>query len=159
MSWRSRPDAWVPAVLLLAAAPPAVAQGWHETQLVGIALAARPAVYAGGLGLSWRDDGRTRIGLVLAGGATAAGTPALRAEATWHFLLDPGRGRGLAIYGGGGLALTAVRDSTVRPFLEAVLGIETAPAARASVFLEGGFGGGARLAAGLRWRKRNAPGR
>ena len=149
----------MPAALLIAAVRPAAAQGWHETQLWGVALASRPAVYGGGLGLAWRDAGRSRIGVAVAGGTTARGTAALRAEATWHFLLDPGRTRGLAVYGGGGLALTAVQDSTVRPFLEATLGVETAPAARVSLFLEAGFGGGARGAVGLRWRKQNAPGR
>jgi hypothetical protein len=149
----------MPAVFLLAAARPVAAQGWHETQVWGVALASRPAVYALGLGAAWRDAGRTRIGIALAGGATEHGTAAARAEATWHFLLDPGRARGLAVYGGGGLALTAVQDSTVRPFVEAVLGVETGPASRAGFFLEAGFGGGARLAMGFRWRKQNAPGR
>ena len=149
----------MPAVLLLAGARSAAAQGWHETQLWGVALASRPAVYALGLGTFWRDAGRTRIGVAVAGGSTEHGTAAGRLEATWHFLLDPGRVRGFAVYGGGGLALTAIQDSTVRPFVEAVLGVETSPAARASFFLEVGFGGGARAAMGLRWRKQNAPGR
>lgn len=149
----------MPAALVLAAAKPAAAQGWRETQVMGVALDSRPAVYALGLGTAWRDAGRTRIGVAVAGGATELGTAAARVEATWHFLLDPGRTRGFAVYGGGGLALTAVQDSTVKPFVEAVLGIETGPAARASFFVEAGFGGGARAAVGLRWRKQNAPGR
>ncbi len=149
----------MPAVLLIAAAPPAAAQGWHETQLWGVALASRPAVYALGLGRAWRDAARTRVGVALAAGATEQGAAALRAEATWHFLLDPGRARGLSVYGGGGLALTAVQDGAVRPFIEAVLGMETGPASRAGFFLEAGFGGGARFAVGIRWRKQNAPSR
>ena len=149
----------MPAVLLLAGAKPATAQGWRETQLWGVALASRPAVYALGLGTAWRDAGRTRIGIALAAGATEHGAAAARVEAIWHFLLDPGRTHGLGIYGGGGLALTAVQDSTVRPFVEALLGVETGPASRASFFIEAGFGGGARAAMGVRWRKQNAPGR
>jgi len=151
----------VPALVLLAAAPQAAsAQGWSETQLWAVGLAARPAVVGAGLGLASRDAGRTRLGAAIAAGATEHGGAALRIEATWHFMLDPGRTRGLGVYGGGGVALTAVQDSTVRPFLQVVLGVETGPAARAGFFLEAGFGGGARVAMGVRFRrpKQNAPG-
>jgi len=149
----------MPAALLLAAAPAvARAQGWHETQLWAVGLDSRPAVFAAGLGVAWRDAGRTRIGGALAGGTTDDGHAALRAEAAWHFLLDPGRGRGLALYGGGGIALTAVDGGSARAFVQAVVGVETGPGARAGWFLEAGFGGGARVATGIRWRKHNAPG-
>ena len=149
----------MPAVMLMAAAPAtARAQGWHETQLWGVALASRPAVFAAGLGMSWRDAGRTRIAGAVAAGASDDGRAALRAEATWHFLLDPARVRGLGLYGGGGVALTAIQGATARAFVQAAVGVETGPGAHVGWFLEAGFGGGARIATGIRWRKHNAPG-
>ena len=161
MSWCSRPRAWAPAALLLACTPGrAFAQlGWHETQLWGVAVDSRPAVAAGGLGFFWRDAGRTRIGGVAAFGSDENSNAAVRAEATWHFLLDPGRRSGFGLYGGGGLAVSVVRGDRVRPWVEAMLGAEAGPAAPAGMFVEAGFGGGARLAVGIRLRKQNAPGR
>ena len=150
----------MPSVLLLAALPVAArAQGWHEGQVWGVALSSRPAVFGAGLGLSWRDRGRTRIGVALAAGASDDGRAAGRLEAAWHFMLDPLRTHGVAVYGGGGIALTGVVHGPVRPFLQAVIGAETGPGARHGIFVEAGFGGGARLAAGMRWRKQNAPSR
>jgi hypothetical protein len=156
MSWRSRPEAWgLALVLALFAAGPrtARAQGWRETQVWAVGLAARPAVAAAGLGLAVRDVGRTRLGFALAAGTAEGGRAAGRAEFAWHFLLDPGRRRGLGLYGGAGAALTVVEGNRVRPFVLGVLGIETAPAAPTGVFVESGFGGGVRRAAGLRWRR------
>jgi hypothetical protein len=160
MSWTSRPRAWTLAALALASAPAAArAQGWHERQLWAAALGSRPAVYGAGFGLAWRDVGRTRVGAALLAGATGEGRGAARLEATWHFQLDPARQHGFAVYGGGGLALAWVDGGTVTPWVQAVLGAETGPAARTGFFVEAGFGGGARLAAGVRWRKHNAPNR
>lgn len=160
MTWRSRPRAWSAALALLLALvlPPAraTAQGWRETQVWGVALASDPAVFAGGLGYAVRDRGRTRIGAALAGGATDDGRAAGRLEVAWHFLLDPARRSGLAIYGGAGVAVSAVEQGRVRPWVLLVLGAETSPAARRGVFVEAGLGGGARMAAGLRFRSAKA---
>src|SRR5438132_399185 len=84
MSCGSRLEVWTLAIaLLIAAAAPAAAQGWHETQLGVVGLTSRPAVLAGGLGLAWRDPGRTRLGFMLAAGAAEGGHAAGRAELAW----------------------------------------------------------------------------
>jgi hypothetical protein len=158
MSCGSRPEVWIAALIAAALTRPGVAQtparGWHETQLWAVAVTSRPAVASAGLGLAWRDAGRTRIGAALAAGVADGGDPAGRLELSWHFLLDPARRAGLAVYGGGGMALTAVRGDHVRPWLQLVLGAETSPAASHGWFFEAGFGGGVRVATGVRWRKR-----
>lgn len=162
MSCGSRPEVWTLALsLTVTLAAPASAQGWHETQLWAVALTSRPPVYAAGLGLAWRDAGRTRIGVAVAGGVAEGSRAAGRAELAWHFLLDPGKRAGMSVYGGGGVALTLVQAARMRPFLQVLLGVESAPAGRHGWFLEGGFGGGARVATGLRFRTRhtNAPSR
>lgn len=157
MSWRSRPEAWTLALVLAAAVPrDAAAQGWHEFQVWGVALASDPAVYGGGLGFSWRDAQRSRITLALAGGTTDDSRGAGRAELTWHFLLDPARRSGFSVYGGGGLALGLIENESITPWLQAVIGLETSPASKTSFFIEGGFGGGVRGALGLRFRSRKA---
>jgi hypothetical protein len=159
MSWRSRPEAWSCAAVLLAAVPgPACAQGWRETQLAAVGAASRPAVGALGVGLAWRDPGRTRVGVLLMAGANENGGLAGRAEVAWHFLLDPAKRTGDGVYGGGGVALAA-SDGRTRPFILLVLGAENAPAGRRGTFIEVGVGGGVRLAVGMRWRKQNAPSR
>lgn len=155
----SRPDAWW-IWLALACARPACgsAQGWRETQVGGVVVASRPLFAGAGAGLAWRDRGRTRIGLSLAAGAQQGGGVAGRAEAVWHFLLDPGRASGNGVYGGGGLAVAVQADGAARPAILLVFGAENAPAGRRGTFIEVGVGGGARVALGMRWRKRNAPG-
>lgn len=161
MSWRSRPRAWIVAVAgacgATRAAPAQAPPGWREAQLWGVAAFSRPAIYAGGFGLAWRDGLRTRVGIALAGGADQSGAAAGRGELVYHFLLDPTRAVGNGVYLGGGLAVDATRGSHPRPFVEFVVGAENQPAGRRGTFVEAGFGGGARVALGIRWRKRNAP--
>lgn len=157
MSWCSRRSAWIallPALLVPAAAR---AQGWREAQLWAAAVTSDPLMYGGGIGIAFRDAQRSRVGVAIATGANEDGDAAGRAELTWHFLLDPARRQGLAVYGGGGLALTASEHDRLRPWLQLVLGVEWNPAGARGLFLEAGAGGGARVAAGLRLRKRNAP--
>jgi len=156
MTWTSRPRAWIRLLPLVLALWPgrAAAQGWRETQVWAVAVASQPAVFAGGLGYAVRDRGRSRIGGAIAAGATDNGLTAGRAEVMWHFLLDPGRGKGLSVYGGGGLAASLIEQGHVRPWVQLALGIETGPAAKTGLFIEAGFGGGARAAAGLRFRAR-----
>jgi hypothetical protein len=155
MTWFSRPSrAWATPLLLALALLPgrAAAQGWRETQLWGVALASQPALFAGGLGFAVRDAGRTRIGGALAAGTSEGGRATGRLEVAWHFLLDPARRQGLAIYGGGGAAISVIAHGRVRPWVLLVLGAETSPAAKHGFFVEAGLGGGARVAAGVRWR-------
>jgi hypothetical protein len=131
----------------------------RERQLVAVAVASDPAVGALGGGLAWRDRGRSRIGVALAAGVGERGGAAGRGEVAWHFLLDPRGARGLGWYGGGGVAVTAFPDGRVRPWVLLVVGVEGASAAPRSTFFELGVGGGVRVAAGVRFRKQNAPGR
>ena len=154
MTWFLRPRTWfAPPLLVLALFPGrAAAQGWREAQVWGVALASRPALAAGGLGFAWRDRGRTRIGAAIAAGASDDGSAAGRVEVTWHFLLDPGRRKGLAVYGGGGAAVSATQHRHLRPWVLLVVGAETSPVAKHGLFVEAGLGGGARLAAGVRFR-------
>ena len=128
--------------------------GWHETQLWVAALASKPAVGALGLGLAWRDAGRTRVGVSLGGGIAEGRHAAGRLELAWHFLLDPGQRKKVSFYGGGGVAVQVIQGDRVRPWVQLALGMESAPAGSSGWFIEGGFGGGARIAAGVRWRRR-----
>jgi hypothetical protein len=159
MTWCSRRSAAaVLAVGAALAARPALAQGMRELQLQGLAIASRPSFAGGGLGLAWRDAGRTRWQLVFSGGARNGAGWGMRGDLAWHFLLDPSKPRGGSVYGGGGISVLAA-DGRVTPFLLLVLGAESAPGGGRGLFVEVGVGGGARLSLGLRWRKRIAPGR
>jgi hypothetical protein len=158
MSFGSRPEAWIAAALLLAAWPgAAAAQGMRETQVFAVATASRPAAGLLGLGFAVRDARRTRVGFALAAGVAEGSRAAGRGELMWHFLLDPVKRSGLAIYGGAGVAVSIVEGGNARPWAQAVLGAETTPAGRTGWFFEAGFGGGARAAMGLRFRSRRTP--
>ena len=159
MSWCSRRNAWSLALALAAGAPGrAGAQGWRETQLAAVGVLSKPAVGVAGLGLAWRDGGRTRIAATALLGADEGGALNGRGEVAYHFLLDPATRTGNGVYLGGGLAL-AVSDSGTRPFVMLVVGAENAPAGRRGTFIEVGVGGGLRASIGMRWRKQNAPSR
>lgn len=145
------------AALLLTVAAPLPAQGWRETSLAGVAVLSRPAMGGIGVGLASRDAMRTRLGLTAIVGVEDGAGVAGRAEGMWHFLLDPHRRSGNGVYAGAGLALAFTNDGRVRPAVQLVLGAEHAPAAPRGTFVEVGVGRGVRLAAGYRWRKRNAP--
>jgi hypothetical protein len=157
MSWFSRPRAWTCALGLALAAPRSLrAQGWQEAQLWGAGIASRPAFGGLGVALAWRDAGRSRLLASLATGAQSPGG-AVRAELAYHFLLDPARTRGNAVYGGGGLALVIGPDGRRHPYVQLLVGAENTPGGRHGTFIEAGLGGGVRVAIGFRWRKRNAP--
>lgn len=144
------------ALAVAAAAGSARAQGWRETALWGTAVVSRPSFAGAGLGLAWRDNMRTRLGVAGAVGVEAGNDLAGRVEGMWHFLLDPYRRSGSAVYGGAGLALSFAGDGRVHPALQLVFGAENAPAAGRGAFIEVGVGRGARVALGMRWRKRQA---
>ena len=157
MRFVSRPEAWAALLLSALLARPAHAQGWREVQVFAEGVASHPAVVLAGVGLGRRDAARTRIGATIAAGVGEGRRLAGRGELMWHFLLDPAKRTGAGVYGGGGVAVTAMRGAHVRPFVQVVLGLEGAPAAAHGWFIEGGFGGGARLALGWRARtRRNA---
>lgn len=158
MSCGSRPDAWILAFLLAACVPGQVlAQGWTETQVWAVAVASRPGFAGAGFGLASRDASRSRLGAAAAAGLLESGGAAGRLELAWHFLLDPVRTRGAAVYGGGGLVLASGEGGRLRARLQLTIGAESGPAARRGTFVEVGVGGGARLAAGVRLRTRRAP--
>lgn len=152
ISGRNARGAALLAVLLVSAPVAAEAQGWRELQLGALAVASRPVF--GGLsgGLAWRDRGRTRLAISLSGGVLESGKVGARIEALWNFLLDPQRSAGSAIYGGGGFALAGSPGASTQAFIVLALGVESSPGSRRSTFVEAGVGGGARLAAGIRWR-------
>ncbi len=156
MSWCSRSS--LLALCAAALAPAPCRAQVRETQLWVLAAASKPALYAGGIGLTWRDNQRTRLAPAVALGWTSDGRFGARADFAIHFLLDPWKREGAAIYGGGGLT-AAVSDGRVTPFALLVLGAENAPGGPRGSFVEIGVGGGVRLAIGYRWRKSNAPGR
>jgi hypothetical protein len=156
MSWCWRRS---PLLLLTAfVAVPARAQSLGEGQVWGVGVLSRPAFYGAGFGLGWRDEQRDRIAPAIAVGGFGDGKLGIRADLAYHFLLDPGKARGTAAYGGGGLSVV-VRRGRVVPYALLVLGFEGAPGGAGGTFVEVGVGGGARLAIGYRWRKHNAPGR
>ncbi len=160
MSWSSRPS--LAALLALLAAAPAPraarAQGSHELQLQALAIASRPFFAGAGLGFGWRDEGRTRwLGAVTVGDLDGKGAGG-RWDLAWHFLLDPAKRQGSAVYGGAGMSVLA-GGGRVTPYVLLVLGAEHAPGAGGGAFAELGVGGGVRVSVGYRWRKRNAPGR
>lgn len=159
MSWRSRPNAWAVGLLVGLAAPGRVAaQGWREVQIGGVGAFAKPEFAGVGAGTSWRDRRRSRLGFTAFVGS-ADGEVAGRGELAFHFLLDPAQREGGAVYGGSGIAVAVARDGGLRPFVLVVVGAENAPGGRRGSFVEFGFGGGVRLAVGMRWRKQNAPSR
>jgi hypothetical protein len=150
MSWCSRRSALALLLPLFAAAAPCRAQRVQESELWGLAAASQPAFYGAGFGLAWRDDQRTRIAPALAVGALGDGRLGARADLAIHFLLDPWKRSGTAIYGGGGLSL-AMGEGRANGYVMLVLGAENAPGGRGGSFVEIGVGGGVRLAIGYRW--------
>ena len=143
-----------PAAPLLAAAlisaRPAAAQQVREVGVMAIATAADPSVVVGGVYGALRTSLRTRISAAAAIGASD-GETAWRGELLGHFLLNPTRRDGVGLYGAGGIAV--VDGPVDQGYLVVTLGLEARPGARSGWFVEAGVGGGARLAAGYRWRR------
>ena len=124
----------------------------REAGLEAVATAADPAVYTAGLTASVRPSLRTRIALYAGGGVTGDGNGVGRAEVVGHFLLNP-RSMRPGLYAGGGLAGVSA-SGAADGYLVLLVGIESRPGGRGGWFVEAGIGGGARLAAGDRWRRR-----
>jgi hypothetical protein len=93
------------------------------------------------------------MGVLLAGGRSA-GQTAGRLEGTVQFLLNPATRRGVTVSGAAGVTVVAVSGSPTTAYLLLFLGIERAAALPWGWFAEAGLGGGARLAAGVRQRRR-----
>lgn len=133
----------------LGAAPPAAAQRVTEAGLQAMATFSDPALAVAGATGAIRLSERGRLALSLGAGGSD-GAFAWRGEAVGHFLLAPRRRRGMAAYGGGGLAV--VGGPVDRGYLLLTLGVEAAPGSRSGWFAEAGVGGGLRVAGGWRWR-------
>jgi hypothetical protein len=138
------------ALALAAGAPPAAAQQVVELGITAVATAADPAVVVAGGSLGVRTSARTRVSAAL-GAGTSDGDFAWRGELLGHFLLSPGRLRGAGLYGAGGVAV--VGGPIAQGYLVLTLGVEGRPGGPRGWFLEAGLGGGARVAAGYRWRR------
>jgi hypothetical protein len=139
-------------VASVAAAPPAVAQRVTELGVQATVTLADPALVVAGPAGAVRLSERGRLALA-AGVGTSDGLFAWRAEALGHFLLAPRRRSGIGAYAGAGVA--AVGGPVDRGYLVLALGLERAPGGRSGWWVEGGVGGGVRLAVG--WRRRSFP--
>ena len=140
---------WLSAVAALAAAAPAGAQQVSELGVPAMGTLSDPALAVAGAYAAWRPAARARLSGALGIGGSA-GETAWRGELLVHFLLAPARRSGVGAYLAGGVA--AVGGPADRGYLVLAAGIEDRPGARSGWFLEAGVGGGARLAAGYRWR-------
>jgi hypothetical protein len=106
----------------------------------------------GGVGLALRTNGRMRVGVVLNAG-DLEGNLAVRPELLGSFHLNPFKRQGVSPYAGGGVA-AVLSDGNSREYIVAFLGLESRPGRSFGWFVEAGLGGGARLAAGVQFRRR-----
>lgn len=147
MNWR-----WVrtlaAATSLAAAELPA--QQVTELGVQTVGTASDPLLLVGGGYAALRVSRRFRLSLA-AGVGGSDGRIAGRGELLAHFLLAPRARRGVGGYAAAGVA--AVGGPVDQGYLVFTLGVESRPGAGSGWFLEGGVGGGARLAAGYRWRR------
>ena len=109
-----------------------------------------PAVVAGIYG-AIRPERRLRLA-ANAGIGVQGSDLAWRFEALGHFLLNP-RTLGIGVYGGAGVAL--VGGVATQGYLVVLVGIELAPGGPRGWAVELGIGGGVRIGASYRWRRRS----
>jgi hypothetical protein len=123
---------------------------------LGAASALAHHTFIGGeLGLARRTGNETRVALAVAAGS-AASEPAMRAQLTLQLLVNPAARSGLGVYGGLGAAFAGRRGATGEGLVVVMLGLERTPGSPSGWYIEGGFAGGVRAAAG--WRMRRFPG-
>jgi hypothetical protein len=158
MSWRWRRRLLAAALGAAASAGAgrAQAQAVRELDLHALGVASDPVFLGVGGGYAWRDPRRTRVLASVVLGALGGTGVAGRADIAWHFLLDPRKRQGSAVYGGGGLSVQAGAGQ-VKPYVLLVLGAENAPGGSGGSYVEVGVGGGVRAVIGYRWRKQRAP--
>lgn len=150
------------AALLLLAAGRAAAQSRLGPVQTGVRLdvfVARITALQAGFEASVSGGRNLRLGLTGAGGVSwrdgASGASA-RVEATGRFILDPEFTQRWAPYAVAGLGVRYDRIGAWRGVVSLALGLEGPRWGGMVPFLEAGYGGGARLGAGLR---RALPGR
>jgi hypothetical protein len=142
--WRS-----VLAATVVLTAPPLAAQQGKEFGLQAIGTASDPVLGVAGVYGAIRMSSRIRVS-ASAGGGISRSEAAWRGELLIHLLVSPMARRGLGVYAAGGVA--AVGGPVERGYIVLTLGAEQRPGQRTGWFAEAGIGGGARLAAGYRWR-------
>ena len=125
-----------------------------ELSLGAAAVVARRTFAGGEVGLARRPSGDSRIALAL-GGGTVTGRAAARAQLTLQLLVNSASRTGPGLYAGVGGAFAGRRGAPGQGFLAMLLGIEAAPGRRQAWYVELGFAGGVRAAAG--WRLRAFP--
>jgi hypothetical protein len=130
------------------AAPVLAQRGW-DGQVHAVALVRDSALLAGGVGGGLRVGRGLRVAATLSGGVTTPGGPAGRGEALLTYHVSRPREGGVGVYAGAGVA-GEVLGGDVHGLVVALLGVEARPWSGGGWFVEGGVGGGARLAAGYR---------
>lgn len=137
------------AAAMLLVATPLAAQGLDAG--VGALVTTAEPVFAGaGAHLGWRPGRHARI--VLAGALGSDGEVAGRVEVMAQLLAPVAEDAPLGAYVGAGIGLRPGVGDGAGEVLLLVAGVETSPRGRGGAFVEAGVGGGARLAAGWRWR-------
>jgi hypothetical protein len=122
-----------------------------ELAAAATVILARRTFWGSELGLAKRAGGQGRLAVTAAGGSYEHAL-GVRCEATAQFLLSPGERSGAGPYAGLGLAFVGGEGARGASYLTALVGVESAPAARAGWYGELGLGGGVRVAVGRRFR-------
>ena len=135
----------------LAAPLPAQSTAVREAGLATVVTFAEPAVYTAGLTASLRPSLRTRVALY-AGGGVSDGEGVGAGGAGGPLSPQPAEPRTPGCTAAGGLA-GVFGSGFADGYIVLLVGVEGAPGGRGGWFVEAGIGGGARLAAGYRWRK------
>lgn len=141
------------AGMILSLGLPSTTQAQRIKREVGVsivgALGDDQSVVAG-LHLGFRPATRTRWAF-FAGAGSVGDEAGGRFETTLQFLTAPARKTGVGLYAGGGIGAVVAERTEAR--IIALVGLEGRPGGRSGWALEGGVGGGWRLAAGWRWRR------
>jgi hypothetical protein len=103
------------------------------------------------LGLARRPGGQRRERFTVAVGRVG-GAPAVRASVAVQYVLKPAARIGTSPYAGVGLVFAGAEGAHGAGYLGMMLGLEAAPRRGRGWYVELGFEGGVRAAAGLRWR-------
>jgi hypothetical protein len=122
-----------------------------ELSLGAAASLARETFLGGELGLARRTSNETRIALAVAAGGVER-EPAARAQLTLQLLVNPAARTGMAMYAGLGAAFAGRRGAPGQGLVAVLLGLEHTPGSPNGWFVEAGFAGGVRVAAGWRIR-------
>lgn len=142
-------------VLAIAAgAPGASAQrvAVTEFQAGGSGVVATSDFWGGEMGIARRPGGQLRQAVTLALG-DAGGALGVRVRGAAQFVLKPAIRHGISPYAGVGLAFAASEGAQAAGYLAVMAGVEAAPGGTRGWYMEMGLEGGARVAAGVRWRR------